>query len=273
MHHTPELDQRGSASPSLHQRGRASPSLHQRGRASPSLHQRGSASPSLHQRGRASPSLHQRGRASPSLHQRSRASPSLHQRGRASPSLHQRKTVSSEPHQLIRRPQTSLHTSLLRNILTNQEMMMDQMKIIFTTVQGLKSVAEEIGVEPNLLPLADRQSVENLEERLRNSPDLKNQLRNALALTGGGDVKECVKRVMGATLTHSLAKNINMRGLNGKIGFQHLQIKDVVIAAVRRNRLTSDATDQEIENRITKWLQNAPDRNGGRSERMRRKEQ
>lgn len=36
--------------------------------------------------------------------------PELDQRGRASPSLHQRKTVSSEPHQLIRRPQTSLHT-------------------------------------------------------------------------------------------------------------------------------------------------------------------
>ncbi len=54
---------------------------------------------------------------------------------------------------------------------------MDQMKIIFKTVQGLKSVAEEeIGVEPNLLALADRQSVENLEERLRSSPDLKNQL-------------------------------------------------------------------------------------------------
>lgn len=34
---------------------------------------------------------------------------------------------------------------------------------------------------------------------------------------------------MGATLTHSLAKNINMRGINGKIGFQHLHIKDVVI--------------------------------------------
>lgn len=56
-------------------------------------------------------------------------------------------------------------------MLTNQEIMLDQMKIIFTTVQGLKSVAEEeIGVEPNLLPLADRQSVENLDKRLRNSP-------------------------------------------------------------------------------------------------------
>lgn len=33
---------------------------------------------------------------------------------------------------------------------------------------------------------------------------------------------------MDATLTHNLA-NVNMGGINGKIGFQHLQIKDVVI--------------------------------------------
>ncbi|MEQ2306712.1 hypothetical protein AMECASPLE_011070, partial [Ameca splendens] len=119
--------------------------------------------------------------------------------------------------------------ALLQNILTNQEMMMDQMKINFTTVQGLKSATEEdIGVEPNLLPLAHPQSVENLEERLRNSPDLKNQLKNALALKGGGDIKECVKRVA-ASLTHTLAKNMNMQGINGKIGFQHLQVKEVMI--------------------------------------------
>ncbi|MEQ2234473.1 hypothetical protein ILYODFUR_032116, partial [Ilyodon furcidens] len=121
---------------------------------------------------------------------RGRESPSLHQRGRESPSLHQRKQVFFEPRHPIRTPQTNLHMyklfSLLRNILTNQEMMMDQMKIIFTTVQGLKSATEEdIDVEPNLLPLADPQSVENLEERLGNSPDLKNQLRNGLALKGG----------------------------------------------------------------------------------------
>ncbi|MED6287172.1 hypothetical protein CHARACLAT_013648 [Characodon lateralis] len=161
---------------------------------------------------------------------RGRESPSLHQRGRHSPSLHHRKQVFSEPHHPISTPQTNLHTSLLRNILTNQEMMMDQMKIIFTTVQGLKSATEEaIGVEPNLLPLAHPQSVENLEERLRNSPDLKNQLKNALALKGGGNIKECVKRVMAATLTHALAKNMNMKGINGKISFQHLQVKEVVI--------------------------------------------
>ncbi|MED6259619.1 hypothetical protein ATANTOWER_026505, partial [Ataeniobius toweri] len=53
--------------------------------------------------------------------------------------------------------------------------------------------------------------------------------KNALVLKGGGDIKECVKRVMAATLTHALAKNMNMQGINGKTGFQHLQVKEVVI--------------------------------------------
>lgn len=55
--------------------------------------------------------------------------------------------------------------------------MMDQMKIIFTTVQGFKSVTEEeIGIEQNLLPLTDRESLEKLEEQLTTTPNLKIQL-------------------------------------------------------------------------------------------------
>ena len=45
-----------------------------------------------------------------------------------------------------------------------------------------------------------------------------------------------------------------------------------VSAAVRGNRLTSGATDQEIDATIKRWLHLAPDRDGGRKERMRRKE-
>lgn len=72
-------------------------------------------------------------------------------------------------------------SALLRNILTNQEIMMDQMKIIYRTVQGLKSVSEEdIGLEANLLPVADLQSLQNLEERLRKFPDFQKQLVSQL---------------------------------------------------------------------------------------------
>lgn len=58
---------------------------------------------------------------------------------------------------------------------------MDQMKIIYRTVQGLKSVSEEdIGIESNLLPVADFQSLQNLEERLRKFPDFQKQLVSQL---------------------------------------------------------------------------------------------
>ncbi|XP_038554925.1 uncharacterized protein LOC119888442 [Micropterus salmoides] len=177
-----------------------------------------------------------------------------------------------EAHQ-TREQTSSLQTSLLRSILTKQEMMMDQLRIIFKTLQGMKATDEaEIGLDRNLLPVKDVSSLQNLEEQLQSIPDLQKQLVNTLALKGGTDIRECVWRIMHAMITNSLAKNINMRGINGKIGFQRLQIRDVVIAAVRRNRLTSGATDQEIDSTIKRWLHLAPDRDGGRRERMRRKE-
>jgi len=42
----------------------------------------------------------------------------------------------------------------------------------------------------------------------------------------------------------------------------------VIVAAVRRNRLTATATDQEIENWIKRWLQLSADRDGGRRGRQ-----
>ncbi|XP_051991839.1 uncharacterized protein LOC127650438 [Xyrauchen texanus] len=167
----------------------------------------------------------------------------------------------------------SMEHSLLHNILTNQEMIMEQLRIIYKTLQGMKVADEaEIGLDPNLLPLGDHSSLHNLEEQLNSSPDLQKQLVNTLALKGGADIRECVWRIMHATIANSLAKQMNMRGVNGKIGFQRLQLRDVVIAAVRRNRLTSGATDQEIDSTVKRWLHLAPDRDGGRKERMKRKE-
>ncbi|XP_045897136.1 uncharacterized protein LOC123964074 [Micropterus dolomieu] len=134
-----------------------------------------------------------------------------------------------EAHQ-TREQTSSLQTSLLRSILTKQEMMMDQLRIIFKTLQGMKATDEaEIGLDRNLLPVKDVSSLQNLEEQLQSIPDLQKQLVNTLALKGGTDICECVWRIMHAMITNSLAKNINMRGINGKIGFQRLQIRDVVI--------------------------------------------
>ncbi|GAA6091148.1 uncharacterized protein LOC113643317 [Tachysurus ichikawai] len=79
-----------------------------------------------------------------------------------------------------------------------------------------------------------------MEDNLRSTPDLHKQLVNTLAL------KDWLPTV-------------------------RLQIRDVVIAAVRRNRLTSEATEKEIDYTVKRWLYLAPDRDGGRKERMKNK--
>lgn len=45
-----------------------------------------------------------------------------------------------------------------------------------------------------------------------------------------------------------------------------------VSAAVRRNRLTSGAMGQETDSATKRWLHLAPDRDGGRNERTKRKQ-
>ncbi|KAF7704216.1 hypothetical protein HF521_021288 [Silurus meridionalis] len=43
------------------------------------------------------------------------------------------------------------------------------------------------------------------------------------------------------------------------------------MSAVRRNRLTSKATEKEIDSTVKRWLYLAPDRIGGQKERMKNK--
>ncbi|XP_027866520.1 uncharacterized protein LOC114140614 isoform X2 [Xiphophorus couchianus] len=216
---------------------------------------------------------------SPIKHKRRKSSapsPSSHHSSAPSPSSHHPSTPSpvtqhnSPPSPGILRCSSRLHLSLLKNILINQEVMMDQIKIIYKTIQGLETPSEDEFLLSSF-PLNDQQSVEQMEAELHDNPELHKHLITALALKGGGSLTECVGRIMAALFTHSLSKQINWRGVNGKIGFQHLQIKKLVTVAVRRNRLTSAATDKEIDVRITKWLQNAADRNGGRNERRKRR--
>uniref|UniRef100_A0A8C4SMI2 DUF4806 domain-containing protein n=1 Tax=Erpetoichthys calabaricus TaxID=27687 RepID=A0A8C4SMI2_ERPCA len=163
--------------------------------------------------------------------------------------------------------------AILRNILVKQEMMMEQVKVILKTVQDLhEKCCSDSGSDPvlekDILPLQDLTSMQQLESDLAVGGDLKKKLITLLGIQGGIDVRDTVWRIMRQTLTNSLAKQLNWRGINGKTCFHSLHIKDIVIDAVRRNSVTSRATTQEIEMWIKRWLHLAADRDGGRRARM-----
>ncbi|KAL7385096.1 hypothetical protein ABVT39_015405 [Epinephelus coioides] len=54
----------------------------------------------------------------------------------------------------------------------------------------------------------------------------------ALSVIGGIDVKDTLWRIMKHCFTNSLAKQLNWHGINGKIAFHSLQLKDVITAMV-----------------------------------------
>uniref|UniRef100_A0A673XMA5 Uncharacterized LOC115149627 n=1 Tax=Salmo trutta TaxID=8032 RepID=A0A673XMA5_SALTR len=96
-------------------------------------------------------------------------------------------------------------------------------------------------------------------------PQLQNGGPTFGGLSGGMTTKGNVWRILSKLLTNVLAMKMNWRGANGKQAFEPLALKSVVIGPVRRSH--SEVPDVEIEKYVKRWMQLAPDRDGGRKRR------
>ncbi|KAL7852024.1 hypothetical protein SRHO_G00178090 [Serrasalmus rhombeus] len=168
--------------------------------------------------------------------------------------------------------------SLLHDLLIKQEIIIEQQRNLIRTVQDLKTTSarentaaceDTIACDMNQrhLPIEDLPSLMALENDLRSSPDKRKKLVLELGLVGGADIKDTVWRILKQTIKNDLAETVNWRGVNGKTGFQSLQLKNVVTEAVRRNPVCSQATEMEVERVIRRWFHLACDREGGRKRR------
>ncbi|XP_076852732.1 uncharacterized protein LOC143523316 isoform X2 [Brachyhypopomus gauderio] len=166
----------------------------------------------------------------------------------------------------------SVHGPLLHELLTKQQIIIEQQKNIIRIIQHLNPESTTADIEEGLLPVQDLEALQSLERKLVSVPDIKSKIICTLGLAGGGDIRETVWAVMKRTFSNSVAKRINWRGVNGKMALQRLHLKSVLIDAVRRNPITAKATDMDVERCMKRWLQLAGDREGGRRARMRSSE-
>ncbi|XP_056275980.1 uncharacterized protein LOC130197360 isoform X2 [Pseudoliparis swirei] len=143
-------------------------------------------------------------------------------------------------------------TSLMREMLTKQEMILEQQTRILQILHARKQDASQFEIDEGLLPVRDQQGLQRLESQLQES-DFRSKLINHLSLIGGSDVKDTVWRLMKHTISNTLAKETNWRGVNGKTSMASLQLKTAVIAAVRKNPLTSRASEREVEMFMKRW--------------------
>uniref|UniRef100_A0A8C5FS57 DUF4806 domain-containing protein n=1 Tax=Gadus morhua TaxID=8049 RepID=A0A8C5FS57_GADMO len=161
--------------------------------------------------------------------------------------------------------------TLLRDLLVNQQILMDQQKTMIRMIQDLHRNTQggqrmsTTSRHTAYFPLGDKQA---LEADLASQRDLRQELVITLGLAGGADAKDTVWRILKQAIKNDLTKNISWRGMNGKISFENLHLKAVVMDAVRRNPSCSTATDVQIADAIKKWFYWAGDREGGRKKRQ-----
>ncbi|XP_056442126.1 uncharacterized protein LOC130379371 [Gadus chalcogrammus] len=164
--------------------------------------------------------------------------------------------------------------TLLRDLLVNQQILMDQQKTMIRMIQDLHRNTQggqrmsTTSRHTAYFPLVDKQALEALESDLASQRDLRQELVITLGLAGGADAKDTVWRILKQAIKNDLAKNISWRGMNGKISFENLHLKAVVMDAVRRNPSCSTATDVQIGDAIKRWFYWAGDREGGRKKRQ-----
>uniref|UniRef100_A0A8C5CZ63 DUF4806 domain-containing protein n=1 Tax=Gadus morhua TaxID=8049 RepID=A0A8C5CZ63_GADMO len=164
--------------------------------------------------------------------------------------------------------------TLLRDLLVNQQILMDQQKTMIRMIQDLQRNTQggqrmsTTSRHTAYFPLVDKQALEALEGDLASQRDLRQELVITLRLAGGADAKDTVWRILKQAIKNDLAKNISWRGMNGKISFENLHLKAVVMDAVRRNPSCSTATDVQIGDAIKRWFYWAGDREGGRKKRQ-----
>ncbi|XP_065127443.1 uncharacterized protein [Paramisgurnus dabryanus] len=167
------------------------------------------------------------------------------------------------------------HSTLLTEVFKAQEVIKQQLVMVLKNQQKQNSAQSQSDEFPDIssfnLPLSDLSDLERLENQIKDQPEHMKKLVTYFGIIGGFSTKEAVWRILGKLLVNSLAKKINWSGANQKVAFRALALRTVVVNAVRANAHTKMSTDKEVEKYITRWLQLAPDRDGGRKERAKSK--
>ncbi|XP_025101753.1 uncharacterized protein LOC112568593 [Pomacea canaliculata] len=95
--------------------------------------------------------------------------------------------------------------------------------------------------------------------------EFRAKLVQHLSCIGGDCVTSVTRRILKRLFSSQLAQNYNYSGARGKKSFQSLQLRSVLIAAVRK---TFAATSEvEVDCIARKWFANARDLDGGRIRR------
>uniref|UniRef100_A0AAY5KTJ9 DUF4806 domain-containing protein n=1 Tax=Esox lucius TaxID=8010 RepID=A0AAY5KTJ9_ESOLU len=161
------------------------------------------------------------------------------------------------------------HSLLLRHVDTMGEdlhKLSNKMSTVLAYVQANGSVGELSfpTVQGIQLPLDNLGDLRLFDSQLRQDTDVQDRLVRCLAVKAGRELKYTVWRMLPCIITNALALLITWTGAGKKASFKDLFLRTILQRAIRKNPSTQDATDEALQNQVTRYLKGAADRAGGR---------
>uniref|UniRef100_A0A1Y1LJ89 DUF4806 domain-containing protein n=1 Tax=Photinus pyralis TaxID=7054 RepID=A0A1Y1LJ89_PHOPY len=77
------------------------------------------------------------------------------------------------------------------------------------------------------------------------------------SLVGGETAKDITRRILYLMLTNDVAKLYSFDGAKGKLKFKSLKLYHLLLASIRKNQKTHDATESDILPETRQWLAQA----------------
>ncbi|XP_031328388.1 uncharacterized protein LOC116159531 [Photinus pyralis] len=107
-----------------------------------------------------------------------------------------------------------------------------------------------------LFPLANTENLNIVEQTLLDNTLFKDVARK-FSLVGGDTAKEITRNILYLMLTNDFAANYSFDGAKGKLKFKSLKLYELLLASIRSNLKTENATESDILPELRQWLAQA----------------
>ncbi|KAL7391052.1 hypothetical protein ABVT39_003521 [Epinephelus coioides] len=122
--------------------------------------------------------------------------------------------------------------ALLHDLLVKQEIIIEQLQNIIRMVQDLHAAMHSMTNGSTTMerhhsyfPLCNTEQLMALEGDLQSLPGLK----KGIGLAGGATMKDTVRGILKRAMRNDLALKVTWSGVNGKLAFERLHLKAVVV--------------------------------------------
>ncbi|CAL8382662.1 unnamed protein product [Gadus morhua 'NCC'] len=155
---------------------------------------------------------------------------------------------------------------MLAEVLVTVKELSREVHFLKNELADIKTTLGESQGQPDLapankLPMQSMEDFNEVQTSLKSDVSVRQKMIARLASVGGTSSEAMIRRMLGSSISNSLACDFNWAGKGTKQAFSQTIIQDCMFAAARRYDKKNSHLD--FSNTVKRWLRYAPERVGG----------